>query len=153
MRKLILAGGLVFLPATPGLAQQAPAGAAPGGEPLLVRSQEPDLSTDARSLEEVKHKMQGPNDNQSARRKKDQPRPAQVAEIASGKEVHDTTGQVIALVDKVEGTEAILRSGTTVVRVPFEAFGMNKKGLLLNLTKPQFEQMVASLAATTPRAQ
>jgi hypothetical protein len=56
-------------------------------------------------------------------------------------------------VEKVEGAEAVLRSGTAVVKVPLEGFGINKKGLLLNLTKPQFDQMVASLAATTSRAQ
>lgn len=153
MRKFILATGFLLLPAAPAFAQTAPAGAAPGGEPLLVKSIEPDLSTDARSLDDVRHKMQKQANEETARRKKDQPRPAQAAEILSGKEVRDTSGQVIALVDKVEGSEAVLRSGTSVVRVPFEAFGMNKKGLLLNLTKPQFDQMVVSLAATTQRSQ
>lgn len=151
MRKIVLASAFVLLPAMPALAQTAPAGAAPGGEPLLVKSIEPDLSTDPRSIDDVRHKMQ--KQEQAARGKKDQPRPAQATEILPGKEVRDTSGQVLALVDKVEGSEAILRSGTSVVRVPFEAFGMNKKGLLLNLSKPQFDQMVASLAATTQRTQ
>ena len=152
MRKIALAVGVMILPASPALAQQAPAGAAPGGEPLLVKSQEPDLSTDARSLEDVRYKMDRKN-RDTTRGKKDQARPAQLTDILPGKEVHDTSGQVIALVDKVEGSEAILRSGATVVKVPVEGFGINKKGLLLNLTKPQFDQMVATLAATTQRSQ
>ena len=151
MRTLMIAAVIAVLPATPVLAQQGPAGAAPTGEPLLVKSIEPDLSTDPASIDDLRHKM-NKDKRQQVRTKADQARPAQPAEILAGKEVHDTAGQVIALIEKVDAEGAILRSGQAVVRVPLEGFGMNKKGLLLNLTKPQFDQMIATSAAAAPRS-
>ncbi|MEO6360069.1 MAG: hypothetical protein ABIO43_05790 [Sphingomicrobium sp.] len=151
MRIVVIAAGLALLPATSALAQLAPAGAIPGGQPELLKSIEPNLATDAASLDEVRYKMQ--KDRKSGSRgKADQARPAQVAEILAGKAVHDTTGQVIALVEKVDSEGAVLRSGAAVVRVPIEGFGINKKGLLLNLTKPQFDEMIASSGAAASRS-
>lgn len=151
MRFIFIAAGLASLSA-PALAQQGPAGAAPGGQPELLKSIEPDLSTDPASIDELRHKMQKERRNSRARGKAEQPRPAQLMEILAGKAVHDTSGQVIALVEKVDAGGVVLRSGPSVVRVPVEGFGINSKGLLLNLTKPQFDEMVGSLGAAAPRS-
>lgn len=152
MRKIIIAGGLGLLISAPVFAvQTAPGGAGGGsGEPLLVRSQEPDLSTDPASIDELRHKMQKDRRGKRSRANSEAPRPAQVAEIVAGKAVHDMAGQVIAIVEKVEGNEAILRSGTAVARAPLEGFGVDKRGLLLNLTKAQFDAMLANSAVSAP---
>lgn len=153
MRSFIVAGGLALITATPALAlQTAPGGVTGGGDqPLLLKSIEPDLSTDPASIDDLRHKMQeDKKGKRSARGKSDQARPAQVAEIVAGKPVHDTAGQVIAQIQKVEADGAILQSGMSVVRVPLEGFGINKKGLLLNLTKPQFDELVATSGVAAP---
>lgn len=153
MRNFILTGGLALVCAAPAMAFQPAPGAVTGGgdQPQLLKSIEPNLATDPASIDDLRHKMQNDKKNKrSARNKSDQARPAEVTEILAGKTVHDTAGQVIALVEKVEADGAILRSGSTVVRVPLEGFGINKKGLLLNLTKPQFDELVASSGVVAP---
>lgn len=153
MRNIIIAAGLTLLFAKSAGAQLAPAGAIPGGQPELLKSLEPDLATDPASIDELRHKMQKEKSARArARGKAEQARPAQVAEILAGKEVHDTAGNIIASVEKVDAEGAVLRSGAAVVRVPIEGFGINKKGLLLNLTKRQFDEMIASSGTSTPRS-
>ena len=152
MRNFIVTGGLAFICAAPALALQPAPGAVTGGgdQPQLLKSIEPNLATDPASIDELRHKMQKDKTGKRAAGKSARARPAEAAEILAGKAVHDTAGQVIAMVEKVEADGAVLRSGATVVRVPLEGFGINRKGLLLNLTKPQFDELVASSGVVTP---
>jgi hypothetical protein len=75
-------------------------------------------------------------------------RAAKAGEITSGKPVHDTLGQLMALVEKIEPDGAVLYNGAATVKVPLEAFGMNKKGLLLGMSKDEFDKMVEGAQAT-----
>jgi hypothetical protein len=54
----------------------------------------------------------------------------------------------MALVEKIDPDGAVLYNGAATVKVPLEAFGMNKKGLLLGMSKDQFDKMVEGAQAT-----
>jgi hypothetical protein len=153
MRTIIIAVGLACISASSAIAlQTAPGGAAGGGgEPLLVRSQEPDLSTDPASIDEVRHKMQRDKATKRSAGKGNVARAAQPAEVVVGKPVYDTAGQLIATIENVANDGAVLRSGERVIKAPLEGFGMNKTGLLLNMTKSQFDQVIVSTGVVAPR--
>jgi len=148
MRYALAMAGLLLLVPTATLAQQsAPEGAAPDTGPSLKPSMEPNLSTDAVSLENVRNNIQKDRTKSRAARAA-AARPANPTDIIAGKPVHDTAGQLLAIVEKIEADGAVVRSGASVVKVPLDGFGVNKKGLLLNMTKPQFEALVAGATAT-----
>lgn len=74
-------------------------------------------------------------------------RPAKPVEVQSGKQVNDSTGVFLGVIEKVEPDGVIVTVGTSHIKVPGEAFGINKKGLLLDVTKQQFDQLIASANA------
>ena len=71
-------------------------------------------------------------------------RPAKKDELTAGATVNDKTGAAMAKIDTVDPDGVIVSMGTAKVKVPVEAFGHNKRGLLLDMTRAQFEQIVAS---------
>jgi hypothetical protein len=70
-------------------------------------------------------------------------RPAKLDELSTGATVNDKTGVAIAKIEKVEPDGVVVAVGTEKVKVPADAFGHNNSGLLLDMTKAQFEQVVA----------
>jgi hypothetical protein len=70
-------------------------------------------------------------------------RPATKDELTPGAIVNDKSGIAIAKVEQVDPDGVVVSMGTAKVKVPAEAFGYNKAGLLLDMTKAQFEQVVA----------
>jgi hypothetical protein len=74
-------------------------------------------------------------------------KPAAPAEIVAGSPLSDSKGQPIGTVESVDAQGAIVASGTTRIRVPLESFGKNSKGLLLGITKAEFESLVAKATA------
>lgn len=70
-------------------------------------------------------------------------RPATAAEIVAGSAVSDSTGVAIGTIESVGADGAVVASGTTRVRVPLDAFGINRHGLLLGITKAQFDDAAA----------
>ena len=70
-------------------------------------------------------------------------RPATKGELTPGAIVNDKTGAAIAKIESVDPDGVVVSMGAAKVKVPTEAFGHNKAGLLLDMTKAQFEQVVA----------
>jgi hypothetical protein len=70
-------------------------------------------------------------------------RPATKDELTPGAVVNDKAGVAIAKVQQVDPDGVVVSMGAAKVKVPAEAFGHNKGGLLLDMTKAQFEQVVA----------
>jgi hypothetical protein len=70
-------------------------------------------------------------------------RPATKDELTAGASVYDKTGIAMARIESVQADGVVVSLGTGKVKVPAEAFGHNKAGLLLDMTKAQFEQVVA----------
>ncbi|MEP9358609.1 hypothetical protein [Sphingomonas sp. KR3-1] len=69
--------------------------------------------------------------------------PAKPADILAGGEVHDSKGVVLGKIESVSMSAAVVVADAGKVEVPLEAFGKNNKGLLLALTKKDFDAMVA----------
>ena len=103
----------------------------PDAHELLVRERERELSEQVRAL------------NSAGRS-----RPAKASELIVGAAVNDKSGVSIAKIDEVDPDGVILTSALNrKVKVPVDAFGHNKAGLLLDMTKAQFDQVVAKASA------
>ena len=74
------------------------------------------------------------------------PRPAKPSEITAGALVNDKDGTAIGKIDEVAADGVVVSSGISKVKVPADAFGHNKAGLLLDMTKSQFDKVVAQAA-------
>lgn len=70
-------------------------------------------------------------------------RPAKKDELTVGATVNDKTGSAMAKIESVDADGVLVSIGTAKVKVPADAFGHNRAGLLLDMTKAQFEQVVA----------
>jgi len=150
MRKLLVSfAGLVTLSATSALAQAVSGGQASQYGGTEVRAN-PYGSTNAvdqylqqKQINNVPNQRRTPA-NPS---KLGPARPAAASELTSGATVNDNTGTAMATIDKVDADGVILSMGKSKVKIPADAFGRNKAGLLLDMTKTQFEQIVAQANA------
>ncbi|RYD89430.1 MAG: hypothetical protein EOP61_31665 [Sphingomonadales bacterium] len=61
-----------------------------------------------------------------------------------GSEIRDSKGAVLGKVDSVSMSAAVVAAEGGKVEVPLESFGKNNKGLLLSLTKAEFDAAVAA---------
>ena len=69
--------------------------------------------------------------------------PAKPADIIAGSDVRDSKDVVLGKIESVSMAAAVVATEAGKVEVPIEAFGKNNKGLLLALTKADFDKMVA----------
>jgi hypothetical protein len=83
----------------------------------------------------------------AARAKQARARPAKPSEITAGSSVNDPSGDRIATIEGVAPDGAVLFNGSARVKVPMDAFGHNRKGLLLDMSKTQFDDLVAAANA------
>jgi hypothetical protein len=74
-------------------------------------------------------------------------RPANAAEIAIGSQVRDKRGKPVGAVEGVEADGAVVVTAAGKVKVPLEAFGKDDKGLVIGITKAEFDKLVASATA------
>jgi hypothetical protein len=63
--------------------------------------------------------------------------------LIAGAMVSDNSGAEIAKIETVEPDGVVVATATGKVKIPADAFGHNKAGLLLGMSKAQFEQVVA----------
>jgi hypothetical protein len=69
-------------------------------------------------------------------------RPAKASELVVGTTINDKTGVPIAKIDRVDADGVVVAVGAAKVKVPAEAFGHNKRGLLLDMTRNDFDKVV-----------
>ena len=69
-------------------------------------------------------------------------RPAKADELAAGAIVNDKVGVIIAKIDQIDPDGVVVSTGATKIKIPADAFGHNKAGLLLDMTKTQFDELV-----------
>jgi hypothetical protein len=74
-------------------------------------------------------------------------RAAKLQELTAGATVNDKTGIAIAKIDQLDSDGVVVSTGTAKVKIPADAFGRNKAGLLLDMTKAQFDEIVAKANA------
>ena len=83
------------------------------------------------------------------RKRSDAPRgsAAAAADLVAGATVRDSRGSVVGTIEMAEADGAVVATGAGKVKVPLEAFGKNRKGLLLGITKSDFDAAVAAAVA------
>jgi len=69
--------------------------------------------------------------------------PAKPGDVTAGSEVRDSKGAVLGKVESASMSAAVVATEAGKVEVPLEAFGKNNKGLLLAMTKVDFDKLVA----------
>lgn len=74
--------------------------------------------------------------------------PASPDDVRTGSEIRDSKGVVIGTVVSLSMSAAVVESSGGKVEVPLESFGKNDKGLLLGMTKAEFDAAVASANST-----
>jgi hypothetical protein len=117
----------------------------PGG---MMGSSEAGSYNSSNATEQYVHQRQIGNlpEQQNARAnggKSERARPAKADELTAGAMVNDRSGAAIAKIEQVDADGVVVSTGLAKIKVPKEAFGHNKAGLLLDMTKAQFEQVVA----------
>jgi hypothetical protein len=76
-------------------------------------------------------------------------RPAKASELIVGTAVNDRSGVAMAKIDQVDPDGIIVSTPIGKVKIPADSFGHNKRGLLLDMTKAQFDQIVAKAKAAS----
>jgi hypothetical protein len=74
--------------------------------------------------------------------------PARPADIVAQATVSDSSGQTVGTIESVDAEGAVVVTVAGKVKVPLTAFGKNKKGLLIGMTKKDFEALVAKANET-----
>jgi len=75
-------------------------------------------------------------------------RPAKPSELTAGATVNDNRGIAMAKIEQVDQDGVVVSMGAAKVKIPADAFGRNKAGLLLDMTRAQFEKIVAKANAS-----
>jgi hypothetical protein len=106
-------------------------------------------SAATRSDQEAFNRAAGQIDHSGDRNKKKRERavPATAADIVAGAEVRDAKGVPVGKVQSIDAEGVIVATSASPIRVPLEAFGKNSKGLLLGITKAEFDTLVANATA------
>jgi hypothetical protein len=78
-----------------------------------------------------------------ARRENGSAIPAKVSDILAQAAVSDTNGQPVGTIESVDADGAVIVTASGKVKVPLNAFGKNRKGLLIGMSKHDFEALVA----------
>jgi hypothetical protein len=73
--------------------------------------------------------------------------PATPADVVAQAVVSDKAGQTIGTIESVDADGAVVATLAGKVKVPLDAFGKNGKGLLIAMTKKDFEALVAKANA------
>jgi hypothetical protein len=68
---------------------------------------------------------------------------AVTTDLTAGASVFDRRGKLLGTVQGSSGAGVVVAGQSGAVAVPVEAFGKNGKGLMLDLTKAQFDGLVA----------
>jgi uncharacterized Zn-binding protein involved in type VI secretion len=82
---------------------------------------------------------------------KPQPRPATVADIATGAPLRDVDGQPVGKITFVSADGATIDTGRTKVKLPIEDFGVDTAGLVLPITVQKLNELIAQSRAVATK--
>ena len=74
-------------------------------------------------------------------------KPATAADVTAGAAVSDKYGRPLGTIEAAAADGAVVVTAAGKVKVPLEAFGKTAKGLLLEVTKREFDGLVAKANA------
>lgn len=134
-----LAGGLVAVSAAPAQPGDVPRTNNPFARPDSMGEKDRLFDRD----EQIRRGIQAEADRRAAAAAK----PAAAGEVKAGAAVADREGRALGTIESVEADGAVVVTAAGKAKVPLEAFGKNAKGLLLAVTKREFESLVAKANA------
>jgi hypothetical protein len=147
---LLWAGGVSAQVGSPpaGTSMGVPGSNNPGARPSEMG--EHDSASLASTVDQMRHGTQQADADRAAARARSGGRavPATAADIVAMAPVSDTAGQPLGTIESVDADGAVIVTAAGKVKVPLNAFGKNKKGLLVGVTKADFEALVAKANAT-----
>lgn len=68
---------------------------------------------------------------------------AAASDIIVGSEVRDTSGALVGRIETVNAADAVVSTGSVKARLPFSSFGKDADGLVISLTRAEFEAAAA----------
>lgn len=78
---------------------------------------------------------------------------AQSAAAKAGDTVYDQAGEVIGTIEKVEGSNFVISTGTNRATLALASLGQGPKGPTLAMTKEQLDTAIQRAAAEAPAAE
>jgi hypothetical protein len=151
---LSAAAAAALLSAAPAAAQAFPGSGVSGpGNPYArpVGMGENDSATMPSASDRLGVGTREAADRRAAERARHEDAPAvaaRPADIVAQAAVSDTNGQPVGTIDSVDAEGAVIVTASGKVKVPLDAFGKNRKGLLIGMSKHDFEALVAKANAT-----
>lgn len=135
--------------AGPALAQGSAPGSgpsAPGNPYARPPGMDPNDKIIESAAEQVRQGTQAASDRQAAEaaRSGGRARPAKKDEVVAGAGVADSAGLAVGKIESVDADGAVVVTAAGRAKIPLDAFGRNKAGLLIGMTKAEFEQIVAT---------
>ena len=98
----------------------------------------------AEQVDEMHRRINGEREQiRNPGRRADRARPATIADVVAGAAVSDTAGVQLGTIESVDAGGAVILTAAGRARIPLNAFGKNRHGLLLQTSKAQFEATVA----------
>jgi hypothetical protein len=124
----------------------APASGAPAGpgyatENMTVRNGGDSTERDAAMVREAE--IAKLRSNRGEKAKTIRSVPAKPEDVIVGAEVRDKKGLRVGAIESVGMGGAVLKADGGAVEVPLEAFGKDPEGLLIGMTKAEFDKLVA----------
>ncbi|RST31065.1 hypothetical protein HMF7854_09610 [Sphingomonas ginkgonis] len=147
MRRLLFTAGLL-VGTSHAIAYGQSAGAPSGPTPDISKSDMAahDTATQPSNLDALRNGVRSNDFDRTAERMREKlgpARPATAKELIAGAPINDNTGVGIATVVSVDADGVTVGMGSSKVKVPANAFGHNRVGLMLDMTKAAFEKLVA----------
>jgi hypothetical protein len=151
MRRLVSIGLLLCSVPAAALAQQGSTPAS-GGDISKSDMGAHDSATMPSNLDMIRNGIRNNDMDRTARALRDKlgpAHPASTKELTSGATVNDKTGIAMATIVSVAADGVVLATVTGKVKIPADAFGRNNAGLLLDMTKGDFDKIVAKANASS----
>lgn len=144
----------IFASASAALLVAAPASAQSGAGPLpgswQARPDEPgNPGTNLTSTaEQIRRASQEARDREhAALARYGRAVPAKTSEVVAQATIYDLAGEVVGKVESVDRDGAVVATAVGKVKVPLSAFGKNRQGLLVGVSKRDFEAQVTKAYA------
>jgi hypothetical protein len=133
--------------APPGTSMGVPGSRDANARPMEM--DEHDSATLTSTLDQLQHGVQRADADHAAAQARAGGRavPAAPADIAAAAAVFDVSGQTVGTIEDVDPDGAVVATAAGKVKIPLNAFGKNRKGLLIGLSKNDFEALVAKANA------
>ena len=142
---ILAASAVLLLPAV-AHGQAAPA---VGGGPAAGSTDASRAARDTNAVREEYNRLAG-SQNRKKKGKTMTAVPATAADVVAGKTVSSLKGETLGTDETVEADGAVVATAKGKVKIPLEGFGRTDQGLVLAISKEEFEEAVVSAHITKP---